>query len=72
MKNVKFQPVKSSQIKEIGHVQDTLFIRFRNNKLYSYAPVTAEKFEEFKSAESIGSYFHKNFKMNFKLKIERK
>ncbi|MEX0313432.1 MAG: KTSC domain-containing protein [Allomuricauda sp.] len=50
----------------------TLYIRFRNNKLYSYSPVAKEKWEEFKKAESIGKYFHANFKMNSELKIEKK
>ena len=67
---VKFEPVKSSQLKEVGHKDDVLYIRFKNKKLYSYAPVTAEKFLEFKSAESVGSYFHKNFKMNSELIIK--
>lgn len=68
---VPFETVKSSQIKEIGHLGETLYIRFRNGKLYSYSPVTKEKFDEFKKAESVGSYFHKHFKMNSKLRIQK-
>lgn len=71
MLTVEFTPVKSSQIKEVGHKQETLYIRFRNNKLYSYLPVTKAKFEEFKKADSIGAYFHKEFKMNSKLLIKQ-
>lgn len=65
--DVIFEPVKSSQLKEIGHRDDVLYVRFKNNKMYTYSPVSVEKFEEFKAAESIGTYFHINFKMNSEL-----
>lgn len=64
-----FKPVRSSQLKEVAHHGDTLYVRFRNGKVYSYSPVSAEKHDEFMSSESLGSYFHKNFKMNSTLKI---
>lgn len=70
-KKVFFEPVKSNQISEVGYVAEdlTLYIKFRNNKMYSYAPVSPEDYKSFKESESIGSYFHTNFKMNSKLKI---
>lgn len=70
-KKVIFVPVKSSQISEIGYVKEdlTLYVKFRNNKLYSYAPVTPEQYDDFKNSDSIGSYFHTNLKMNSTLKI---
>lgn len=75
MKHLKvvFESVKSSQIREVGHDKEneTLYVRFRNGKMYSYALVSAETYKEFKSAESIGSYFHKNFKMNSELMIKQ-
>ena len=70
-KTVVFEPVKSSQIKEIGHLDDTLYIKFRKGKIYTYRPVTQEKFEAFKKADSLGSYFHKNFKANSELIIKQ-
>lgn len=70
---IDFIPVKSSQIKEIGHdsYREVLYVRFKNNKLYSYSPITKEMFVEFNEAQSQGAYFHKNLKMNKDLKIER-
>lgn len=62
------EPVESSQIAEIGHdaATNTLAIRFPSKKgpdsLYYYADFTAEQFEAFKTAESIGSYFGKFIK----------
>lgn len=57
-------PVKSSQIKEIGHdpANNTLAVRFNTGALYHYADFDAKKFEAFRTAESIGSYFGKNVK----------
>lgn len=75
MENTKidFLPVQSSQIKEIGHdgSSNTLFVRFKNNKLYSYHPVDKEMYGEFKDAKSQGAYFHKNLKMNSELVIKK-
>lgn len=61
--------VKSSQIHAIGHdpATNTLAIRFKNYKgdvtgLYHYSNFTAEQFDAFKNAESIGSHFGANIK----------
>ena len=56
--------VKSSQIKEIGHdpASNTLAVRFNTGALYHYADFGAEKFEAFRTAESIGSHFGKHVK----------
>lgn len=58
------QPVESSQIAAIGHDAETntLAVRFKNWKgvptsLYHYQNFTAEDFEAFKSAESLGKHF---------------
>lgn len=61
------QPVESSQIAAIGHDPDTntLAIRFysgwgekkRVGSLYRYSNFTAEDFEAFKNAESLGKHF---------------
>lgn len=66
-----FKPVKSSQLKEVAHDGDTLYVRFKNKKVYSYAPVSKKQYDEFINSDSLGSYFHKNFKMNSKLKIQQ-
>lgn len=63
MLTVTMQTVDSSQIHSIGHdaATNTLAIRFKNKSgagsLYHYANFTAEEFEKFKGAESIGSHF---------------
>jgi hypothetical protein len=65
-----FESVRSSQLKEIAHNDNVLYVKFKSGKTYSYSPVTKEKYEEFKDAESVGKYFHTNFKMNSELKIQ--
>ncbi|CAJ5575871.1 KTSC domain-containing protein [Burkholderia pseudomallei] len=68
--HIDVQPVESSQIHGIGHdpATNTLAIRFKNRttgaptSLYHYANFTAEDFEAFRDAESIGLHFGKNIK----------
>jgi hypothetical protein len=72
MRTIDMQSVESSQIAAIGHDAETgtraiLFYRgFGRDKkpgsLYHYANVTAEDFEAFKSAESIGRHFGQHIK----------
>lgn len=62
-------PVKSSQIAAIGHDGvDTFQIDFPRKdggvSRYQYTGVSPELFEEFKGAESIGSFFYKYIKPN--------
>lgn len=61
---MKLQAVQSSQINAIGHAAatKTMQIEFKGGSLYEYANVTAEEFEKFSKAPSIGSYFFKHFK----------
>lgn len=70
MKKIDFTPVKSSQIKGIHHENGTLYIKFKNGKIYSYSPVNKDGFEEFKNSDSLGKYFHSHIKMNSELKIQ--
>lgn len=60
----EFKPSHSSQIKEYYYdeAKQQLHLVFRNNKLYKYAPITAEEFKEFEESESHGVYFHANIK----------
>lgn len=55
-------PVQSSQMEAIGHSGRTLAICFKGNNVYHYPGVTAEEFEAFKTAESLGSHFSKQIK----------
>jgi hypothetical protein len=69
--------VTSIQIKEIGHdpKTNTLAVRFNHGgTLYHYAGVSAEKFEKFKAAESLGSFLGKHIKghHDFSKIIEKK
>ena len=61
---ISMDEVSSSQIHSIGHdaATNTLAIRFKNYKgevtsLYHYSNFTAEDFEAFRTAESIGRHF---------------
>lgn len=61
---ISMKPVKSSQIREIGHdpVTNTLAVRFNTGSLYHYTGVDATKFSAFHATESIGSHFGKHIK----------
>lgn len=67
MKHITTTPVESSQIKAIGHDGvDTLQIDFPRKdggvSRYQYSGVSPELFEEFKGAESVGSFFYRHIK----------
>lgn len=57
-------PVSSSNIDEIGYdaTTSTLYIKFKNNRLYSYDNVPESVYDNLKSASSVGSYFHQNIR----------
>lgn len=67
---IAMQPVTSSQITAIGHdpATNTLAIQFPSKtgsgSLYHYDNFTADQFDAFKSAPSIGSHFIKQIKPN--------
>lgn len=67
---IEMYEVKSSQIHSIGHYPETntLAVQFSSRRdgapgsIYHYSNFTAEDFEKFKGAESIGSHFGKHIK----------
>ena len=65
---IEMLPVTSSQIKAIGHHPETntLAIEFPTRavepSIYHYANFTAEQFDAFLKAESVGSHFIQNIK----------
>lgn len=65
---IALTPVESSQLAAIGHDPETntLAIQFKSKtgtgSIYHYENFTAEQFNEFKSSESLGSYFKRNIK----------
>lgn len=69
-KEIALDSVESSQIHAIGHDPETntLAVQFKDYKnkcggsIYHYKNFSAEKFEEFKSAESVGVFFKANIK----------
>lgn len=58
--------VVSSNISTIRYEDktSTLFIRFYDESLYAYRPVSKDAYLELSEAESIGSYFNKEIKRN--------
>jgi hypothetical protein len=61
--------VESSRIHAIGHrpESNTLSVQFKTKtgepgNVYQYDAFTAEQFDEFKNAESIGSHFEKRIR----------
>jgi hypothetical protein len=63
--------VQSSQIAQIGHDgQSKCRVLFRRGGLYEYQTVTADEFESFRSAESIGSHFAQFIKVKPFKKVE--
>lgn len=67
-KPIELTNVSSSQLDSIGHDAETntLAIQFKSKagpgSIYHYSNFTAEKFAEFKAAESIGKYFGAHIK----------
>lgn len=67
---MQMQPVKSSNLAEVGYDADrsVLGVRFLNNpRLYEYAGVPAEEYGAMLAAESVGSHFARNIKGKFDL-----
>lgn len=67
--NITLDSVESSQIEAIGYEADTqtLAIQFKGKSdkpgsVYHYANFTAEDWQAFREAESIGSHFYKHIK----------
>jgi len=57
---MKRDPIKSSNIKEMGYDQEAeiLEITFKSGGTYSYSKVTRQDIEALKSAPSFGHKFH--------------
>lgn len=59
--------VKSSTIKAIGYDEKTgtMIIRFKGDRLYHYATVPIELYNNFMVSQSKGKFFHKNIRGKF-------
>ncbi len=66
MSQIPLTPVESSQIAAIGHdpATNTLAIQFKSGAapVYHYANFSADDFNAFMGAKSIGSHFSKHIK----------
>lgn len=65
--NITLVPVESSLLAAIGHDAETqtLAIKFKlGGSVYHYSNFSAEEYETFSKAESVGSHFIKNIKSN--------
>lgn len=58
------QPIKSSQIAEVGHDAEAsmLYVKFNNGGVYSYGNVDTGLFQDLITAPSVGSFFSANIK----------
>ncbi len=58
--------VKSSNVESVAHdpATNTLFVQYRNGGRYTYNGVDAEKFEQLRTADSVGSFLHSQIKMS--------
>jgi len=63
-------PVDSSNISDVCYdpKSKTLYIKFLSGKAYSYAGVSQSTFDQLNAAPSIGAFFSKEIKPNYKYK----
>lgn len=57
-------PVQSSNVQSVGYDESTqtVFVQFLTGSIYIYKGVQKPEFEALKTAPSVGSYLHRNFK----------
>lgn len=54
--------VVSSNISEVGHEGDTLYLRFNSGCCYSYSGVSFSVYQSMIKSESCGKFFHQFIK----------
>lgn len=59
--------VKSSMFDAIGHdpVANVLTVRMKNGKIYTHAEVSAEEYDAFLHAESMGRHYNEKIRGQF-------
>jgi hypothetical protein len=63
-------PVKSSNIAEVGHRGDKLFVKFiGGNSIYEYDGVPASLYDDLLKSDSIGRHFAQTIKGKFSHRI---
>jgi len=68
---MELKAIKSSNIQAVGYVPktSTLTVQFKGGKTYNYADVPEKIYNQFKSADSPGNFFHVNIKGVFQSTI---
>jgi len=71
METKVWQIVSSSMINSIGYdyLLKELYIEFKNSKIYSYSEVSHRTYNLLMEAESIGKYFNKYIKNDYKCNL---
>lgn len=59
-------PVQSSNIAAVGHDGDHLYVQFHGGSTWKYHNVPADQHAEMIKASSVGKFFGKHVKPNFK------
>ena len=63
---MKLTPVTSSNIKSVGHKNGVLYVEFKKGKTFSYEDVSETQYNEFIKSDSVGSFFARNIRNNYK------
>jgi len=62
LQNVTFQSVESSNVREIGFAGETIFVRFKDDKLCGYDDCSQELFDKMLQSPSAGKFVHQVLK----------
>jgi hypothetical protein len=62
MEKIKMYDVESSNVKQIGHDGNDLYVRFKNDGVYKYMEVPENIFDGLLNAESVGQMLNKDIK----------
>lgn len=66
---MNMQPVDSSNIESVGYENDTLAVKFKSGKTYTYPGVPAELHAQMLQAESVGKFFLSKIKPHYPHKV---
>ncbi len=61
---IKFTPVESSNVKEIGYEENTLYVKYQTGT-YVYEGVDRNLYEGLMKSDSKGRYLNEHIKGNF-------
>lgn len=63
---IKLNDVQSNNLKAVGYDAGTktLRVQFKGGRIYDYAGVPQDQFDELQKAKSKGSFFHSNIRTN--------